>query len=300
MPRRHQIGGSELFGFFKKITSVFQSKAAAERKDNAKSLEDILYEADLGGTLSAEISKELLDHSKSDKVSSDEDMRHVLEGILSSRISEYDFEDMFDEKTVILVLGVNGSGKTTTCAKLAKYFKDKGNNPILCASDTFRAAAGEQLDIHAKRLSVRIVRNDKAGNPAAVVYDGLTALKGGEENLLIADTAGRMHTKENLLKEIGKIDRIVNASIPDKKNYRKLLVLDATTGQNAISQAENFDRIADIDALVLTKIDSGSKGGTLIRISQSIGLPVAFLCTGEGYGDIRKFNKKEYIEALLS
>ncbi len=289
-----------MFGFFKKIASVFQSKSSVERKENAKSLEEILYEADLGGTLSAQISAELMDLSKSGKVSSDDDMRRMLSQILSSKIREYDIPDRFDEKTVILVLGVNGSGKTTTCAKLAKYFKERGNSPILCAADTFRAAAGEQLDIHSQRLSVNIVRNDKAGNPAAVVYDGLAALKSSDGNLLIADTAGRMHTKENLLKELGKIDRIVSSGFPDRKNYIKLLVLDGTTGQNAISQAENFDRIADIDALVLTKIDSGSKGGTLIRICQSLDLPVAFLCSGEGYDDIRKFNKQEYIEALLS
>ena len=225
-------------------------------------------------------------------------MRAVLFEILSSMLSDYNLELNSNAKNVFLLLGVNGSGKTTTCAKLCKYYNSKGYKTLLSASDTFRAAAGEQLEIHAKRLNVDIIRNDRAGGPAAVIYDAMTALKKGDYNLLICDSAGRMHTKENLLRELGKIDKIVSSSI-DRENYKKFLVLDSTTGQNAIAQAESFDKIADIDGLILTKVDSGAKAGASIRISSSLKLPIVFIANGEGYDDIRPFNKTEYINNLL-
>ena len=287
-----------MFGFIKKAFSIFQSKSTTERKESSKTLEEILYEADFGGTLSKEIITKLNEEGKKNKISSQEDMRTALAEILSSMVLEYKFNPDPNKKNVFLLLGVNGSGKTTTCAKLCKYYNEQGYRTLLSASDTFRAAAGEQLEIHAKRLGVDIIRNDKAGGPAAVIYDAIASLKKTDKNLLICDSAGRMHTKENLLKELGKIDKIVSGSI-EKENYKKFLVLDSTTGQNAIAQAESFDKIADIDALILTKVDSGAKAGATLRICSSLNLPVAFVGSGEGYDDIRPFNKDEYIASLL-
>jgi fused signal recognition particle receptor len=196
---------------------------------------------------------------------------------------------------VVLLLGVNGVGKTTTAAKLASGFKDQGKRPILAAGDTFRAAAIDQLRIHGERLGVRVVAHQRGGDPAAVVYDAIEAAQAGGGDVIIADTAGRMHTKSALVEELKKIDRVVEARAVNAR-YIKYLVLDATTGRNAVAQAEIFNEAVSLDGVVLTKFDSSAKGGAVFSLAEDMALPVVFLCTGEKYADIRPFDPHEYAE----
>jgi fused signal recognition particle receptor len=196
--------------------------------------------------------------------------------------------------SVVLLLGVNGVGKTTTAAKLAqRYRRTFGKTPILAAADTFRAAAADQLKIHGERLGIRVVAHKHGGDPAAVVFDAIDAARSGGGDLIIADTAGRMHTKTALVEELKKIDRIVSAKAPSAR-YVKLLVLDATTGRNALAQAEIFHQAVALDGVALTKFDSTARGGIAFSLAMSLGLPVVYLCTGEGYDDLRLFDPHRY------
>jgi fused signal recognition particle receptor len=201
---------------------------------------------------------------------------------------------------VLLLLGVNGVGKTTTAAKLARYFRDRyGRKPILAAADTFRAAAIDQLKIHGERLGVRVVAHQHGGDSAAVVYDAVEAAKAGGGDLILADTAGRMHTKAALVEELKKIDRVVETKALSGERsvgakYLKYLVLDATTGRNAFVQAETFHQAVSLDGVILTKYDSGAKGGVVFSLMDELGLPVIYLCEGEGYEHIRPFDPRTF------
>jgi fused signal recognition particle receptor len=199
--------------------------------------------------------------------------------------------------TVILLLGVNGVGKTTTAAKLARMCLNMGRTPVLAAADTFRAAAIDQLKIHGERLGVRVVAHQHGGNPAAVIYDAIEAAS-GIDGIVIADTAGRMHTKSVLIDELKKIDRVVESKAPNAQ-YLKWLALDATTGRNAVSQAETFKDAVAVNAVILTKADSSAKGGAVFSLSTSLKLPVVFVCNGENYGDISPFNPKAYARTFV-
>jgi fused signal recognition particle receptor len=201
--------------------------------------------------------------------------------------------------TVILLLGVNGVGKTTTAAKLARYFRDLyGRKPILAAADTFRAAAIDQLKIHGERLGVRVVAHQHGGDSAAVVYDAVEAARAGGGDLILADTAGRMHTRAALVEELKKIDRVVEtkalAGEKSRGEYLKYLVLDATTGRNAFVQAETFHQAVTLDGVILTKYDSGAKGGVVFSLMEELGLPVIYLCEGEKYENIRPFDPSAF------
>jgi fused signal recognition particle receptor len=198
-----------------------------------------------------------------------------------------------DDLLVMLMLGVNGVGKTTTAAKLAKQGMELKRRPILAAGDTFRAAAIDQLKVHGDRLGVRVVAHQHGGDPAAVIYDALEAAKAGGGNLIIADTAGRMHTKTSLIEELKKIDRVVESRAGGCR-YLKYLVLDATTGRNAVTQAEIFHEAVSLDGVILAKFDSSARGGAVFSLAEELGLPVVFLCTGEKYGDIKPFNPRSY------
>jgi fused signal recognition particle receptor len=200
---------------------------------------------------------------------------------------------------VILLLGVNGVGKTTTAAKLAAMYLSAGKRkPILAAADTFRAAAADQLKIHGERLGVRVVAHKQGGAPAAVVYDALEAALAGGGDMIIADTAGRMHTKSALVEELKKIDRIVESKVPEAR-YLRWLVLDSTTGRNAMAQAETFHQAVPLDGVILTKFDSGAKGGVAFSLAAELRLPVIFICNGEKYADIRSFDPKEYTKEFI-
>ena len=198
-----------------------------------------------------------------------------------------------------MILGVNGVGKTTTIAKMAKRYSKDGYKVLLAAGDTFRAAAVDQLDIHANRLGMRIVKQQMGSDPGAVIYDAITSAEAHGDELILLDTAGRMHNKENLMKELQKMDKVIHARGVADECYKKFLVIDATTGQNGVSQAMLFNEAVKLDGVILTKYDSAAKGGSLLQIGRLLNLPVLFVCVGEGYDDIRPFDKDEFITALM-
>jgi fused signal recognition particle receptor len=224
----------------------------------------------------------------------------VLAGLLKDMLSKAgSAAPLADGRAVVLLLGVNGVGKTTTAAKLCARFADRA--PVLAAADTFRAGAIEQLKIHGERLGARVVAHKSAGDPAAVVYDALAAAAASGSRLVIADTAGRMHTKKSLIEELKKIDRVVQNADNDsgKAQYLKYLVLDATTGRNAVAQAEVFNEAVHLDGVILSKCDSTAKGGIVFSLAQQFALPVAFVCFGEGYDAIAEFDADAFIDKFL-
>ncbi len=282
--------------FGQKLKQLFQSHAIDE--DFFDSLEDTLIEGDLGSRLTEEISSELRALAKKEKNLSAEDLQKKMKELLSRYLKELDVP-LGDGLTLFLMLGVNGVGKTTTIAKLSKYYSKKGAKVLLAAADTFRAAACEQLDIHAERLGMRIVKQKTGSDPGAVIYDAITSANAHGDNLILADTAGRMHNKENLLKELKKIDKVIRARGISEENYYRFLVIDATTGQNGLSQAMLFNEAVGLSGIILTKYDSLAKGGALVQIGKLLDIPIAFVCTGEGYDDIRPFNKEEFLDSLV-
>ena len=197
-----------------------------------------------------------------------------------------------------MMLGVNGVGKTTTAAKVARLYKESGENVIMAASDTFRAAAEEQLEMHGERLGIRVISHQHGSDPSAVVFDAAESCRANGGGLIIADTAGRLHNKENLVRELQKIDRIA-AQKADEGCFKKILVIDGTTGQNALRQAEVFSESVGVDAIVITKYDSTARGGCAFTIGKQLGIPVLFVCTGEKYENIQKFEPEKYIEEFL-
>ncbi|TVR30046.1 MAG: signal recognition particle-docking protein FtsY [Spirochaetaceae bacterium] len=263
-------------------------------------LEDSLVEADLGGTVAMEVSQLLRLRARKEQLNGDQALRQALHDILLQYVTAVDLSPDPARMNVYLVLGVNGVGKTTTIAKLAHHFEaDCGvSGTVLAAGDTFRAAAVEQLAVHAQRLGVRIVRQAQGADPGAVIYDALQSASNRGERIVLADTAGRMHNKANLIAELQKIDRIVAGRAADC-NYRRLLVIDATTGQNGLRQAETFHEAVGVDAAVLTKYDSTAKGGIVVPICKTLGIPFSYISDGERYSDIRRFDTRAYIDDLV-
>jgi fused signal recognition particle receptor len=263
-------------------------------------LQDLLVEGDLGAALAVRCADELRLRCKKEKIVAAEGARELLARILREyAVAGAREGGLFRPGVlnVILLLGVNGVGKTTTAAKLACLYKKEGK-PLLAAADTFRAAAIDQLVIHGERLGVRVVAHKRHGDAAAVVYDALEAAKAGGYNPVIADTAGRMHTKLALVEELKKIDRVVGRLDGDV-HYLKCLVLDGTTGSNAFVQAETFNEAVRLDGVVLTKMDSSAKGGAVFSLSAKLGLPTLFVCDGEKYENLRLFNADEYVREFL-
>ncbi|TVQ37955.1 MAG: signal recognition particle-docking protein FtsY [Spirochaetaceae bacterium] len=263
-------------------------------------LEDLLVEADLGGAVAMEVADTLRREARKERLDGERPLREALRDILLQYVVTADLSPDPNRMNVYLVLGVNGVGKTTTIAKLARHFEvDCGvSGVVLAAGDTFRAAAVEQLDVHAHRLGVRIVRQAQGADPGAVIYDALQSAANRGERIVLADTAGRMHNRANLVAELQKIDRIVAGRAGDC-SYRRLLVIDATTGQNGLRQAETFHEAVGVDAAVLTKYDSTAKGGIVIPICKSLAIPFAYIADGESYSDIRRFDAHAYVNDLL-
>ena len=222
-----------------------------------------------------------------------------MKEILSGYINAYSEKPQKGRLNVYMILGVNGVGKTTTIAKMAKRYTSEGYKVLLAAGDTFRAAAVDQLDIHAERLGMRIVKQQMGSDPGAVIYDAISSAEAHGDDLILADTAGRMHNKENLMKELQKMDKVIRARGVDENCYKKFLVIDATTGQNGVSQTLLFNQAVKLDGIILTKYDSAAKGGALIQIGRTLGLPILFVCVGEHYEDIKPFDKEEFLNSLM-
>ncbi|MDR1177250.1 MAG: signal recognition particle-docking protein FtsY [Spirochaetaceae bacterium] len=276
-------------GFGERIKNFF-GLGRSNQDGFFEDLADLLVEGDFGAAEAFRTVEALEEDCKKNKITDPGEIRGrlavLLEAMLPGAVRE-------EESRVMLLLGVNGVGKTTSAAKLAAYYASRGRRPILAAADTFRAAAADQLKIHGERLSVRVVAHKQGGDPAAVIYDALDAARAGGGDLIIADTAGRMHTKSALVEELRKIDRVV-VSRSGEEGYRKYLVLDSTTGRNALAQAEIFHDALSLDGVILTKYDSSARGGIAFSLSGSLGLPVVWICDGEGYGDLHPFNPHEY------
>lgn len=287
--------------FFKKFGEKIKSLFGGRKIDEAffEELEDTLIEGDLGARLTDEIVSELRDVAKREGLTEASALQSRMKDILSGYISGYDEDPEKGHLTVYMILGVNGVGKTTTIAKMSKYFTEKGLSVVMAAGDTFRAAAVDQLDIHAERLGMRIVKQQMGSDPGAVIFDAITSAEAHHDDLILADTAGRMHNKENLMKELKKMDKVIHAKGIEEGRYKKFLVIDSTTGQNGVSQAHLFNEAVHLDGIILTKYDSAAKGGALIQIGRTLGLPVVFVCVGEGYDDIRRFDKDSFLNSLL-
>ena len=200
--------------------------------------------------------------------------------------------------SVIMVIGVNGTGKTTTCAKLAKFLQDNGKDVLLAAGDTFRAAASEQLDIWAKRINIEIVKHREGGDPAAVLFDAIQAAKARGKDVIVCDTAGRLHNKKHLMDELSKMSRVIDRELPDA-DKEVLLVLDGTTGQNGLLQAKQFKEIAGVTAIALTKLDGTAKGGIVISVADALQIPVKYIGVGEQMDDLMPFDAKSFVDALI-
>lgn len=285
-------------GLGARLRALFGSGLADE--ESFEELEDLLIESDLGVKTAMEISGHLRDRSREQRVSSRDELVELLRRELTAMVKARPIHLEKGRLNVILLLGVNGVGKTTTLAKLATHYKATGeaDGIVLAAGDTFRAAAVEQLGVHADRLGIRFVSQGSGADPGAVIYDAVESARTRGEQLVLADTAGRMHTKANLVAELSKIDRIVSGRAPDAA-YHRLLVIDATTGQNGLRQAEIFSEAVALSGIVLAKYDSTAKGGILVPISRELGIPASFLGVGEKYDSLRVFDAEAYVRELL-
>lgn len=261
-------------------------------------LEEILVMADVGVNTSAEIVEKLRDAVFKKNLRKAKDVKEEIKNIVADMLSGGETIDMVTIPSVILVIGVNGVGKTTSIGKMAAMFKEEGKKVILGAADTFRAAAIDQLEIWADRAGVDIVKHKEGADPAAVVFDTISAGKARNADIIICDTAGRLHNKKNLMDELAKIYRVIDRQLPyaDREIF---LVLDATTGQNAVNQAKEFKDVAEITGIILTKLDGTAKGGVVLAIKNDLKVPVKFIGVGEGIDDLRPFDPKAFAEGLF-
>lgn len=262
-------------------------------------LEEQLILADTGADVAVELVEQLRRRVARGHLRTGEQATAALKEIISEELTAQQPMDLSGRPAVILVIGVNGVGKTTSIAKMANYYKNQGHRVMLAAGDTFRAAASEQLDIWAGRAGVPIVKAGEGADPAAVIFDAVQSAAAKGYDLVICDTAGRLHNKKNLMDELAKISRSVKKAAPDA-SVETLLVLDAITGQNAISQAQEFIRAASATGVVLTKLDSTAKGGCVVSVKRKLGLPVRFVGVGEGIDDLIPFSAEEFADSLFS
>ncbi len=267
-------------------------------EDLLEELEEIMIMADMGAPTTEKVIDELRDRIKTDNIKDSEQVKEVLCEILTEQIGEGEPLNLTTTPSVILVIGVNGVGKTTSIGKIANNLKKQGKRVVVAAADTFRAAAIEQLAIWCDRAGVELIRQNEGSDPASVVFDAIAATNKRKADVLIIDTAGRLHNKSNLMDELAKINRIISRELPDAAR-ETLLVLDSTTGQNAVMQAKKFKEAAEITGLVLTKLDGTAKGGAVFSIKNEVDLPVKFIGVGEQIDDMRPFDAKMFVDALL-
>ena len=278
----------------KKFYSLFTGRALDE--EFFDDLENVLISSDLGVEATEQILERFKDECFERRISKAEDARELLKEIM---VESIDYEVApYEYPLIILVAGVNGVGKTTVIGKLAKYFKNKGKSVVMAAADTFRAAAGEQLEVWSQRAGVRLIKHEEGSDPAAVVFDALSSAKAKGTDVVLIDTAGRLQNKKNLMNELSKINKVVERECPDA-DYRTYIVLDATTGQNALSQVEAFDEIIDVDGIILNKMDGTAKGGVVFAISAERELPVIFVGVGEKIDDLAEFDAQTFIDSLF-
>lgn len=267
-------------------------------EDLYEELEEILIISDVGMDTTVDIIERLRNKIRKEKINDPKEVKPALKEVIKDILLEGSYEDDEESKKVMLVIGVNGVGKTTSIGKLAAKNKEEGKKVLLAAADTFRAAAIDQLEVWSDRAGVDIVKHQEGSDPAAVVFDAIEASKARNVDLLICDTAGRLHNKKNLMNELEKINRIIDREL---QGYKKetLLVLDATTGQNAVIQAKQFMEACPIDGIILTKLDGTAKGGVVLSIKQSLNIPVRYIGVGEGIEDLQKFDAEGFAEALI-
>ena len=297
-------------GFFKKLANALKkTKEAFSRKIDAllshgeldddfyDDLTDLLISCDLGVRPAMEVVDELRLYARKNKIRSANEVKDALKLILTEQL-ESSPKIEFEFPVVITIIGVNGVGKTTTIGKLAKYFSDQKKSVTLVAGDTFRAAASEQLTMWAERSKTRIIKHAEGADAAAVVFDGIASAKAKKTDVLIVDTAGRLHTKTNLMEELKKINKVTVREYPEAQKLT-FIVLDATTGQNAVNQISAFNEYVQIDGIVLTKLDGTAKGGVVVAIERDLKKPVVFVGTGEGIDDIELFDAKTFINEMF-
>ena len=288
-------------GIFAKIKKAWFDTIVWETIDDEfyDELEDSLIMADLGATVAHDAVKKLRDVVYQKSIQRGDDVKQALREILIEKLNVGDTAlDLSTKPSVVLVIGVNGVGKTTSIGKIAHRLKGEGKRVLLCAADTFRAAAADQLEIWANRAECEIVRSVEGADPGAVLFDSLAAAKARGVDVVLCDTAGRLHNKVNLMNELSKLRKIIDRETPDAAK-ETLLVLDATTGQNGLQQAKVFRETAGLTGIILTKLDGTAKGGIVIAIAQELQVPVKFVGLGEGIDDLQPFNAEEYVKALI-
>ena len=287
-------------GIFAKIKKAWFDTIVWETIDDEfyDELEDSLIMADLGATVAHDAVKKLRDVVYQKSIQRGDDVKQALRDILIEKLNVGDTAlDLSTQPSVVLVIGVNGVGKTTSI-KIAHRLKGEGKRVLLCAADTFRAAAADQLEIWANRADCEIVRSVEGADPGAVLFDSLAAAKARGVDVVLCDTAGRLHNKVNLMNELSKLRKIIDRELPDAAK-ETLLVLDATTGQNGLQQAKVFRETAGLTGIILTKLDGTAKGGICVAIAQELGVPVKYVGLGEGIDDLQPFNAEEYVKALI-
>ena len=282
---------------FSQVDSILKSFVKVD-EDLLEELEEVLICSDMGMETVEEIIDELRDQIKSDRLKNPEDVKTALKELLRERIGDGEALRLETTPSVILVIGVNGVGKTTSIGKIAANLKAEGKKVVVAAADTFRAAAIDQLAVWTERAGVELIRQNEGSDPAAVVFDAAQAAKNRGADVLIVDTAGRLHNKKNLMAELAKIDRVLTRELPDSSR-ETLLVLDSTTGQNAVMQAKEFKESADISGLILTKLDGTVKGGAVFSIKRILDIPVQYIGVGEQIGDMQPFDADMFVSALF-
>ena len=280
------------------VNSVFSAFVSVD-EELFESLEEALIMADLGMETAVTLIDELRDRVKKKFITDTEAVKEELYSVITDALCAVDSSmNTETSPSVILVIGVNGVGKTTSIGKMAAYYKSQGKKVLLAAADTFRAAAIDQLDIWAQRSGCDIIKHNEGSDPAAVVFDACNAAKARGADILICDTAGRLHNKKNLMAELEKINRVISRELPDASR-ENLIVLDATTGQNAVSQAKLFSEVSEISGIILTKLDGTAKGGIVISIANEQNIPVKFVGVGEGIDDLQIFSPQDFAKALF-
>ncbi len=287
-------------GIFSKVDQLLTGRRPVD-DELFDELEELLIQADLSIHTATKLVDALREASRKERLNESDQikdkLKELLEGILSPD-GQKGLRQSSERPTVYLFVGVNGVGKTTTIAKVAGYFKRQGQKVLLSAADTFRAAAIDQLEIWANRVGVEIIKHQPGADPGAVVFDSINAAVARKADVVLVDTAGRLHTKTNLMEELGKIGRIVNKAL-GREPDEVILVLDATTGQNAVTQAKEFSNAVPISGIALTKMDGTAKGGIVVTIKDELGLPIKLACTGERVEDIEEFDSKAFVDALF-